>query len=460
MFPHIQVVGSPGTGKNETVIRAIAFHLKESKWGGMYVGDFHQDMARKLIPLCYELGIPVVLDCDRSDLVVPRNVYPVTGDDFATQQKRHKLNQQLLECFGRGQGRKGIHQNPTIERSGIILLESWNRNPNVPLGRLHRALRNDTPEFEAIETQELAELVFLPPRDRDFQVGALERMWQRLSPDVVSRLVPGPDIWDFIAMGGVFINATQEPFLYGLDLLNAQFLAKQGKFKDWTVKLYLDEASKYITEHEADGAEEMRKFDLQYFFLDQTGEYGEYSQRIWNACATKVFTGCGDPDLAQYWARMIRSSNYDPQEVDYKEKRYRTVPSTRVERVHGGWDIKTKEQMWRNQYVNDSYQERYDVEHYRSFNDQVHMDAKKILNLPLNKMILARGPSVTEETVEPYIPNPELEELAWQWANFWTQQNGITPSSEPATTPARWKSSKQKSKSSRTIKSQQEEWHD
>jgi len=459
---HGLLLGPPGTGKTELAIREIDRFLRTEGRGGIYVCDWHGAMCEKVVQSCFENSVPCVVDCDRIDCVIPRNVTPIPGDDFESARERHRFNLQFLETLRRDQGGKDITQNPTIERAGCIVLDAWHRKPVISIGELYLACRPNTPQFEAIKDGELEQIQFMTGQQRDYQFSALERMLQRLSPDVQQRLVPAEkDIWDFVGDGGVFINALKERFIVGLDLLRFQTLAKAGRFSNWAVKVWLDESSKYVSGHEADGAEETRKFKGQYFFVDQAGEYGEFTQRIWNACGYKFFTGCWDAESAMKWGKMLRIPTYDPDEIAHKETRYRSMHGGYdIIKTHAGFDPSTKQQIFRDQYVARPTDDKYEQITYRSFSDQVTLDAQTVMNLSLPEFLLISPSGVRRHSFEMYKSNPEWEELAWQQANQWTMSFGITPSQELVITPAPSTFSRRESKKSRGTKSEQGEWHD
>ncbi|MCM2372081.1 hypothetical protein [Aporhodopirellula aestuarii] len=442
---HLQGVGPTGSGKSTG---------EGSRIGPATVTlDPHGSLADVAAIKCSDENIPCVIDClARTDLVVPwQFLIPIDGNDYQADLLRNEVNYAFADIVARDQQRDGIRANPLIEEWLIKALTAWHRNPVVPLTQLHRVLDPMSEEFRMIDSEELEPLAFMNVYQQRQEVGAAKRMLSRMSPAFKARCHNvGWDFVSFLNDGGVFVidgnglSIDSTRMVMGAVSLSLITAAKRGMFQR-PITLVIDEASKIIGSYETAAIEEMRKYGLFIHLLDQTGDYGLLTPRIWQNCGRKEIYGVDDGGLAIRFAQLLKTPTLNPMEVHYEEY----VPR----QVHDGYESIVDRETERVSYLS-QYRVMDDQRtHYQSLDNQIRLFAKELMNLKQNERYVKEGNNVFLETFDLYRPRFSFgisEENAWQHVNNWTTRHAISPSQSSVTMPARSTTSNAKSGSKAT----------
>ncbi|MEZ6125770.1 MAG: hypothetical protein R3C49_21720 [Planctomycetaceae bacterium] len=136
------------------------------------------------------------------------------------------------------------------------------------------------------------------------EVGAAKRMLSRMSRAFKARCHDeGWDFVEFLNEGGVLVidgnglGIDSCRMVFGAVSLAIITAAKRGQFRR-SITLVADEASKIISPYETSAIEETRKYGLFFHLLDQTGDFGPLTPRIWQNSGRKEIYGVDDGGLA------------------------------------------------------------------------------------------------------------------------------------------------------------------
>lgn len=449
---HTLSIGPTGSGKTTGTTGDIE--------PGTVILDPHGTMVDNAAIKCSDENIPCVIDClARTDLVLPwQFLAPITGDDYAAELTRNECNYAFADVVARDQQRESIRGTPLLEEWLIKTLNAWHRYPAIPLSRLDRLLDPMSEEFQAMATPELEPLAYMNVFQQRTEVGAAKRMLSRMSPAFAVRCTLGG--WDhvsFLNAGGVIcldgngLSIDSTRMIMGAVSLRIISDAKRGLFQR-PIRLVVDEAGKIIAGFEAAAIEETRKYGLFFHLLDQQGDFGTFTTRVWQNCGKKIIYGCDDGQLAVRFAQLFKTPSLDPYEVHYEES------STR--QIHNGYDNVVDPESDRTSHLSRYATFEEKRTHYMSLDNQVRLFASELMTLKQNERYVKEGDRVYRDTFDlfrPRFPFGISQENAWRHAHHWITKFAIKPSSSSATTPSRSMMSEKKS-DSKTTKRRHGEW--